>query len=348
MTWIKLYRAPSQARIDALNVRITASGYEGVPNLVIRIAREYAAQGGILADEKSRVDTYLGAGADAGRMLIRPDPKGERTCHPRGMTGTLRLAFRAPDGMPREWPATDVEAQVESESGISFKLPWHKPAGEREVGEDTAPVQGGKAAKAKREATRPKPQKVADKIKRGLQEALAVTRGEAEPARVHVHQVRPEPAPKPLPPTLDAVEETARPLESDFVGERMTEEELLKGLDRLFDEDDKPVNGTAGGHVYADSPSGAKTIAFHHKGKSVDLEEREHAVMSRLYKATLKSPGAFLDFGVLSKAAGTKDIDILHVVMTRGTEKVKVLGLIVGVKKKLGYWMKEAAEAVQT
>jgi hypothetical protein len=103
-------------------------------------------------------------------------------------------------------------------------------------------------------------------------------------------------------------------------------------------DEDKPVNGTAHHHVYADSvPPGA--CIFTHKGKSVALDQREHALATKLFKARGKG---FLDYNVLSRTAGVKDIDILHVVMTTLTAKMEKVDLYIGVKKKLGYWMKEA------
>jgi hypothetical protein len=292
MTWQKL-TLPKPSRVTGVTLRVTAKGYD-TPHLVIRIARELAASGGIPSDRKSRVDVFLGAGADAGRMKIACDPDGAHACHPSGKTGALKIAFRAPPETPKEFAPTTVKA-ASKDGGVTFLLPWYRRAADRVVEEPPA--------------------------------------------------------------TLEAIEEMARPTRSFFgslTPEQQTAALAYRGEENHGDPafarseragaaakaeiTDKPVNGTARHHVYADSEDVGQKYQFAYGDKNCLLNKRQLALAAKLQKAMGKG---FIDDNVLVHVTGVRDADCLHALVSTVRKAIGPLGLKIERQPKIGYFMAE-------
>lgn len=313
MAWTKLPTV--SVRYEGLTLRITRAGYDG-PYLVIRIPRPLAAESGIPADEKSRVDLFLGEGSDAGRIKIEPRPDGSRRSQPVGKTGPVKIALPKPPGAPDDFATTTVEATVLASGkprkgrGLTFPLPWHRPAADRIFDETTVVVE------------------------------------EAAPT------------------TLDAVEEAARPMSGVFHQFSPEQQEAALSYrgpenhgdpafsraaiaavarDVLADIEDKPVNGSARGHVYADSGEGQKII-FSHNGKSCAVGRPVHTLLTKLHAAMVKNPDGFLGDDLLAKATGRPNVDALHALVSVGRKAVDDMDLHIKRWPKLGYYMREVSK----
>src|SRR5262249_5959084 len=153
------------------------------------------------------------------------------------------LILSPPPGAPATFQATHCEPAIEDDS-VTFAIPWHKRAADRVV-EEPPPV-------------------VLDDD--GAYRVAALTRGPSiDDAIKHL-------ASDAHPLRLDAIEEAVR-LEPDDLPSPAA---IAQFKQMLEDVADKPVNGTAKTHVYADSEDVGPKHEFAHAGKSCLLNKRQH------------------------------------------------------------------------
>lgn len=297
MAWEKL--TPHQPRIAGLTVRITEHGYGGKPYLVIRISRELAQETLIDPDKNSRIDVFVGAGADAGSMRIAPDKNGAYAIHPQGKRGALKLALPAPRGAPAEFEPHKGYAvdAILDDGAIVFHAPWYKPAGERRAVSDFVAENQRLDREYAPRTAQPETATTLDAVQ--------------ESAGPWAPGLSLSPPPPPPPPVLD-------------------------------DEDDKPVNGSAHGHVYPDSAA-PSLLAFVHKGKSCQLNRKQHAAVLKLHAAMLKCPDGHLDFDTLIKVAGATDRAVMQATLSAARKAIEPLGLKIISVPGFGYRMEESA-----
>lgn len=80
---------------------------------------------------------------------------------------------------------------------------------------------------------------------------------------------------------------------------------------------------------------------FKHNGGEVWLNPGYHAIASALKAAIGKG---FLDYAKLCQTGKISTVEQLHGAISALRAKVEPLGLEIGVQKKMGYWMREAAK----
>ncbi len=327
MTWTKLPPPDrSGRRIAAVSLRIYPD--KGHARMRISIAPKIAQMAGIPTDRTSYADILTGEGAHAGKMRVQANADGTYVIRKRKECSTMFLLARAPDGAPDKLSATAVEATVE-DGGLTFQVPWFVKAGDRVM---DAPEPIELPPWPDPPYTGPRPSDVVRAIK-----------AERESA----------------PKTLDDVQEAARPAPKAAAVKRVTEAELLKGLQREREEReersarvgldldevdeviDRPVNGSAKTHVYADSFDGNRKLPFKHNSKTAQMTERQFNFACKLYKAMQKNPGAHLDNDTLMRAINTKELAVLQSTAIAVESLVAPLGLVIGVIRKTGYYMRE-------
>lgn len=302
MTWTKLIPSCG-TRNNGLTVRITKAGYDH-PHLVIRMARTLAETAGIPPHETSRVDVLLGTGGDAGSMRLKLADNGAWACHPQGKGAALKVALMRPEGFPDDYDTTDV-AVVISRGALTFGLPWHKRAADRQVeDDDDLPDAEMIAADVSGIFSRPPPPP---------SEAGAAT----------------------TPPTLDAVEESARPVPEPAKPPTFHVEQQTA---------DKPLNGTAKTHIYPDSFDTQNRIVFSHGGKTCEVNKRQHKLLHKLHEAMVKNPDGFLDDGLLVAVTGVPNAEALAALVSTVRKPIGRIQLVINRWPKLGYFMREAAD----
>jgi hypothetical protein len=132
-----------------------------------------------------------------------------------------------------------------------------------------------------------------------------------------------------LPKTLDAIEESARP--------------IARMVASLLDDDDPPVNGTAINHVYADSEETGGS-PFTHNGKTTLVNRKQHLLLTKLQAPLLKPlvpPGWFIDYATLIKATGVPDKAGLQTLVSKTKPRAAEAGLTIKPMTGLGYCMDE-------
>lgn len=315
MSWTKL-APPRATRIHAVMLRITTAGFDS-PHLIIRVDRDIARAAGLPHETSGRVDLFLGEGADAGRMRLESSPSGTYAAFPQGKSAAVRICLKTHPGWPAEWAATVVDADA-ADGGLVFPLPWHKRAADRTVEAEEEP-----------DELPPLPlrpvtlEDITAPLSHGREKAAE--KGNGVSAVMDRRASSHPPAPSVARPRADPAAVAAY-----FVGDQI--EELA----------DKPVNGTAKGHVYADSEEIGARHEFSHNGRSCLLNKRQHIVATKLHAAMTKVPGGFIPYDVLIKAAGITDKPVLAAEVSRTRKLIRPLGLDIEAQPGMGFFMREA------
>lgn len=112
----------------------------------------------------------------------------------------------------------------------------------------------------------------------------------------------------------------------------------FKDGDPIETSKDHPLNGSAPTPASDDSDKEEKLLLFEHKGKSCKIPHRQYRVAAALYKALGKG---FIDNDRLMKAASTKEIGVLQMMIPEISKIVEPLGLRIGTQPKMGFYMAE-------
>jgi hypothetical protein len=312
MAWEKLTNIPA-SRTVGVRVSIRSAGYAS-PRLFVRIFPHTAKAAG-LPDGVSRTSAFIGAGADAGLMRIRHERDGEFPCYAPADHETMYkvIVNPLPAGAPQSLRSTPCEV-LPGRGAITFRMPWYVQPTLREV-----------------------------EVKEDQQESVVSDRlvfpAEVMPA-LQLPIIR-ETSPETLDelarefPMHEVVQpESVRPIVPDQAA-------IRQALDQIESEIDKPLNGSARNHVYADSETAQRKYTFVHKSKTCMLTKREYDVVTKLHHAMIKVPGGFIDHNILVQAAKVKDKDALGAVISVIRKLILPLGLHIKPQPKMGYWMED-------
>lgn len=311
MSWARLHPHLQPGRVTGIALSIAREKQtKNSARMFLRVAPQVAEAAGIPIGERSRVDLFLGDGAEAGQMKIVPGPEGAYLCRPAKKGGALTIAAGVPEGFPRELRTHHCEMIDAGKGGIVFALPF---AGSRQ----------------------------------------------AQIIRKHLTDAGVDP---------EAFDEVAVSADEPNPAVRMTEAELVEGLDRIIKPPAAPP--PAGVKDWCEQrevkapppkpramPSLPKPEqreaapdpprrTFAHGKEAVALSPWHYAIATKLKAGMGKGFIPYGDLMAAARGAGLKigDVGSLQAYISTLRKQLWWLGLEICVVEKMGYYMREAGD----